>query len=116
MQLFTFEAWGVSPTGFDPSRTFVRSHFISPLVHGIIRALISIYCFTTITGALASVRIHGTMLSILFARAISIAAAEKGEGKRSEGCGVAGEVGEVVRWPSAGRSAGVIRGEEKQRR
>lgn len=70
------------------------------------------------TGLDARVKTHGTMLSILFARAISIAAALKGLGKRSEGvgmCGVTGEVASVDR-PAEGRSAGVIRGEEKQRR
>ena len=43
------------------------------------------HCLNAITGLEAMVKIHGTVLSILFARAISIAAAEKGDGKRSEG-------------------------------
>lgn len=45
------------------------------------------YCFITMTGAAATVKIHGTVLSILFALAISIAAAEKGDGKRRDGMG-----------------------------
>lgn len=40
-----------------------------------------------ITGAEANVKIQGTVESILFARAISIAAAENGDGNRSEGAG-----------------------------
>ncbi|KAF2128825.1 hypothetical protein P153DRAFT_341095 [Dothidotthia symphoricarpi CBS 119687] len=48
MELFSFEKWGVSASGFDSSRSFVRSHFISPLLLAIIRAVLSIYCFTTI--------------------------------------------------------------------
>lgn len=77
------------------------------------------YCFSTMTGADTSVRIQGTMLSILLARAISIAAAEKGEGKRREGAGWCGVVGDVTcsaASPAEGRSAGVISGLEKQRR
>ena len=69
------------------------------------------------------VKIQGTMLSILFARAISIAAALKGEGKRREGVGWKGSRGELpageVRLPGEpfpGSRAGVMRGEEKQRR
>ena len=49
MQLFTFEAWGVPSTGFfDPSKTFVTSHFVSPLVLACIRAVLCVYSFTTI--------------------------------------------------------------------
>lgn len=65
------------------------------------------------TGALMTVSTQGTVESILLARAISIAAAEKGLGKRRDGVGSRGEVGEV---PSGAMSAGVIFGEEKQRR
>ena len=76
------------------------------------------------TGALARVKIQGTVLSILLARAISIAAAEKGFGKKIDGVGLNGSrgvppfIGEVrlPGEPFGGRSAGVIRGEEKQRR
>ncbi|KAF7190180.1 hypothetical protein HII31_08511 [Pseudocercospora fuligena] len=35
-------------TKFDNNATFVRSHLVSPLILGILRALISLYCFTTI--------------------------------------------------------------------
>lgn len=45
------------------------------------------YCFIAMTGELATVRTHGTMLSILFARAISIAAALNGLGKSRDGAG-----------------------------
>jgi hypothetical protein len=47
MNLFTLSFWGLSPAGFDPTNTFVRSHFVSPLVLAIIRALLSLYTFTT---------------------------------------------------------------------
>ena len=57
------------------------------------------------------------------ARAISIAAAENGEGKRRDGAGWKGSIGELstgeVRFPGlpfAGSKAGVISGELKQRR
>jgi hypothetical protein len=50
MQLFSYTAWGVdSMEGFDPNHSFVRSHFVSPFVLASIRALISLYSFTTIT-------------------------------------------------------------------
>ena len=69
------------------------------------------------------VKIHGTVLSILLARAISIAAAENGDGKSSEGAGWKGSTGELPVGdvplpgpPLAGRSAGVRNGELKQRR
>lgn len=48
MKLFTYKAWGVPGTGFDPSYTFVRSHFVPPIVLACIRALFCIYSFTTI--------------------------------------------------------------------
>ena len=66
-------------------------------------------------GALMMVRIHGTVELILFALAISIAAAEKGEGNRTLGCGVAGVV-LLDKRPSADSKAGVMRGLLKQRR
>lgn len=49
MKLFTYEAWGVpSSGGFDPSKTFVTSHFVSPVVLASIRAILCVYSFTTI--------------------------------------------------------------------
>ncbi|CAO2648605.1 Nn.00g078720.m01.CDS01 [Neocucurbitaria sp. VM-36] len=48
MKIFSYESWGVPQSGFDPSHTFVRSHFVPPVVLGCIRALLSIYSFTTI--------------------------------------------------------------------
>ncbi|KAF2031637.1 hypothetical protein EK21DRAFT_110763 [Setomelanomma holmii] len=49
MQLFSYAAWGIDPTtGFDPDKTFVRSHFVSPLVLACIRGVLSLYSFTTI--------------------------------------------------------------------
>ncbi|KAI1543811.1 hypothetical protein PtrCC142_003859 [Pyrenophora tritici-repentis] len=48
MKMFTYKAWGIPNTGFDPSYSFVRSHFVSPVVLACIRALLSIYCFATI--------------------------------------------------------------------
>jgi len=80
-------------------------------------------CLNAITGAQAIVKIHGTVLSILFARAISIAAAENGDGKRRDGVGWNGSMGEAptgeVRFPGeplAGKRAGVMSGELKHRR
>lgn len=68
-------------------------------------------CLKSITGALTPVMIHGTVLSILFARAISMAAALNGFGNMSDGVGCKGAVGVV----SKGHlSAGVINGELKQ--
>ncbi|KAF1844636.1 uncharacterized protein K460DRAFT_365571 [Cucurbitaria berberidis CBS 394.84] len=49
MKIFSYASWGVPRTGFDPSHTFVRSHFVSPLVLACIRTLLCIYCFTAIT-------------------------------------------------------------------
>jgi hypothetical protein len=71
-----------------------------------------------ITGKLIMHSAQGTLLSILLARAISIAAAEKGEAKKAEALGTAGEPGRRVSGspPLTGRSAGVMVGEEKQRR
>lgn len=48
MKLFSYESWGVSDSGFDPSHSFVRSHFVSPAVLACIRALLCVYSFTTI--------------------------------------------------------------------
>lgn len=49
MKIFSYESWGINPTaGFDPNNTFVRSHFVSPLVLAGIRAVLSLYSFTTI--------------------------------------------------------------------
>jgi hypothetical protein len=49
MKLFTWELWGIPSTGFfDPSKTFVTSPFVSPLVLACIRTVLSIYSFTTI--------------------------------------------------------------------
>jgi hypothetical protein len=49
MKLFSYESWGIDPTtGFDSNNTFVRSHFVSPLVLACIRAILSLYSFTTI--------------------------------------------------------------------
>ncbi|KZM26705.1 uncharacterized protein EKO05_0008813 [Ascochyta rabiei] len=49
MKLFTYEAWGVpSADFFDISTTFVTSHFVSPLVLALIRAVLCVYTFTTI--------------------------------------------------------------------
>lgn len=79
------------------------------------------HCLNTITGALIKVSAHGTVLSILFALAISIAAALNGFGKSRDGLGEAGEPGyRLVGWveleSEEGRSAGVMMGELKQRR
>ncbi|KAF2826277.1 hypothetical protein CC86DRAFT_27497 [Ophiobolus disseminans] len=50
MKIFSYESWGIDPhTGFDPNKSFVRSHLVSPLVLACIRAVLCIYSFTTIT-------------------------------------------------------------------
>jgi len=67
------------------------------------------------TGAETARRTHGTRLSILFALAISIAAADHGLAKSVESLGVAGDPG----WRLEGsgwRSDGVTSGEEKAKR
>ncbi|KAF2123005.1 hypothetical protein BDV96DRAFT_481665 [Lophiotrema nucula] len=48
MQLFSYEAYGLPPTGFDPNKTFVRSSLISTLILALVRAILALYCFTTI--------------------------------------------------------------------
>lgn len=73
------------------------------------------YCLMHMIGELAMVRIHGTVESILFALAISMAAAEKGEGNSRLGCGCAGVVLFVIS-PLAGSRAGVISGLLKHKR
>jgi hypothetical protein len=69
-------------------------------------------------GELPTVRTHGATESILFALAISIAAAENGLAQRSDGSGVIGEPGMsergCVELPLAVINAGVMIGEEKQ--
>jgi len=67
------------------------------------------------TGELAIVRTQGTVLSILLALAISIAAALKGLVKNIEGAGLKGSAGEASVGPGC-RSAGVMMGLLKQRR
>jgi hypothetical protein len=48
MKLFIYEAWSVPRAGFDPPYSFVRSHFVSPMVLASIRTVLSLYSFTTI--------------------------------------------------------------------
>jgi hypothetical protein len=49
MKLFSYAAWGIDPAaGLDPNKTFVRSHFVSPLVLACVRAVLCLYSFTTI--------------------------------------------------------------------
>ena len=75
------------------------------------------YCLMAITGAEVNVRIHGSVESILLARAISIAPADQGLVKNMEGFGAAGEPG----WIEDGvclspRRVGERSGELKERR
>ena len=77
-------------------------------------------------GALSPARIHGTVLSILFARAASRAPALQGLRKRVLGMGWAGEPGWVdeamveesglLEFGLMARREGVRSGEEKERR
>lgn len=49
MKLITYDSWGVPSAGFfDPSKTFVTSHFVTPLALACIRAVLCVYSFTTI--------------------------------------------------------------------
>lgn len=60
---------------------------------------------------------HGTVESILFARAASMAPAEKGEGKNRLGLGAAGVPGfRVEGLAESAKSVGLRNGEEKERR
>lgn len=76
-----------------------------------------IHCFSNITGAEITAMIHGTVLSILLARASSIAQAEPGAAKSCEERGEPGwrvDGGESEE--EGGRSEGERMGEEKERR
>lgn len=82
-------------------------------------------CFPSMTGALMPAKIHGTVLSILFALAISKAPADQGFANRRDGFGCAGEPGwaaeimfpELGPVPSSGTSReGESVGDEKERR
>jgi len=46
--LFSYAAYGLPPTGFDSYKTFVRSNIVSPLMLAFVRAIIALYCFTTL--------------------------------------------------------------------
>lgn len=46
--VLSYDLFGVSPASFDPGRTFVRSDFLSTVTLASIRAVLSLYCFTTI--------------------------------------------------------------------
>lgn len=48
MAIFSYETWGINHEGFDSNRTFVRSHFVSPIVLASIRLVLCIYSFATI--------------------------------------------------------------------
>lgn len=48
MQLFSYPTYGLQSTGFDPRNSFFRSASIPTLALFLIRATISLYCFTTI--------------------------------------------------------------------
>lgn len=45
--LFSYPHFGLSSAGFDPEYNFFRSRFLPPMALACIRALISLYCFTT---------------------------------------------------------------------
>lgn len=68
-------------------------------------------------GALMIMQIQGTVESILLARAISIAPAEKGEAKNMLGFGAAGVPGvREAGFAGSTKSVGLRNGEEKERR
>ena len=46
--LFSYAAYGLPPTGFDSYKTFVRSNIVPPLMLAFVRAIIALYCFTTL--------------------------------------------------------------------
>lgn len=72
-------------------------------------------CFPAMTGKEMEARIHGTVESILFARAISIAPADHGLVKSTEGFGAAGLPGWRVEGAGCKREGERI-GEENERR
>jgi hypothetical protein len=77
-------------------------------------------CFANITGKLTPARIQGTVLSILFALASSMAPADQGFVKMADSLGCAGEPGTADEGGD-GSEGGVRRdgessGEEKERR
>ncbi|KAF2017011.1 hypothetical protein BU24DRAFT_448779 [Aaosphaeria arxii CBS 175.79] len=43
----SYAHFGIGPEGFDPSHSFFRSNYVPTLVLASIRAIIAIYCFTT---------------------------------------------------------------------
>ena len=73
-------------------------------------------CFAAMTGELMPTRIHGTVLSILFARAISRAPGLQGLANNVLAFGCAGEPGRLDVIPLGARRDGERRGELKQRR
>lgn len=101
-----------SPAAFLAARSPSASHLLALTI-----CTTLIYCLAAITGALMTMQIHGTVESILLARAISIAPAEKGEAKNMLGFGAAGEPG-VSEEGLAGsaNNVGLRSGEEKERR
>lgn len=72
-------------------------------------------CLPNITGKDTPARIQGTVLSSLFARAISIAPADQGFVNKRDGFGAAGLPGCSVEGEGC-RSEGERSGEEKERR
>ena len=72
-------------------------------------------CLPAMIGNETAARIHGTVLSILFARASSIAPADQGDVKIIEGFGSAGVTGCNLEATGC-RSEGERVGEEKERR
>ena len=72
-------------------------------------------CFPNITGKEMAAKIQGTVLSSLLARAISMAPADQGLVKSSDGLGAAGLPGRSVEGEGCNND-GERRGEEKERR
>ena len=74
-------------------------------------------CFASMMGALMIMQIHGTVESILFARAASIAPAENGDAKNMLGLGAAGVPGlSDEGLEESAKSVGLRYGEEKDSR
>lgn len=115
-----FRTPDVMPAFFLAARSPSPSHLLA-----LTSWIMFMICFPSMTGALMPAKIHGTVLSILFALAISRAPADQGFANNRDGFGCAGEPGwaaeimfpELGPVPSSGMSReGESVGDEKDRR
>lgn len=105
-----FDPFLGSPAAFLAALSPSASHLLALTI-----CTMLMYCFAAMIGALTAMQIQGTVESILFARAISMAPAENGEAKRMLGLGAAGVPGAREEGLSGStRSVGLRYGEEKE--